>query len=194
MKTYVSATNQIAAQTPEVTEEIRTSAEEKVEDLPDKVQQISKELEHLQEKLTNIERSLEIPELKEEAFTITKKMDFINRHSRNLQELYTKVTGMTREACKCDEFVRRKFYDFTYHSLRAVHNDLNSRVADLQSEEANMTEKEKRKLKTLLSYKNGREKEIIHLEKIWIRLFSPVCEQDKVDCVTLKLLNIRNSS
>ena len=163
---------------PEAVEEIRTSAGEKVKCLSDKVQQISEELENLQKKLTNIERSLEIPELKEETYGMTKKLDLIDRHSRSLQELYTKVTGMTQEACKCDEFVRRKFYDFTYHSLRAVHNDLNARVADLQSEEANMTEKEKRRLKTLLSYRKGRESQIVHLEKWWIRLFSPVCKQN----------------
>ncbi|PFX17952.1 Receptor-interacting serine/threonine-protein kinase 1 [Stylophora pistillata] len=127
--------------------------------------------------------------------------DFSDKEPRTLQELYTGVNGITREACKCDELVRVKFYDFTYHSLRAVHNDLIARVAELQSEEKKMTETEKIKLKCLVSYRNGREREIVQLEKLWKRLFSPSRiprikkkRQDKESCVltSYKTDNDRN--
>ena len=137
---------------------------------------ISEELKLLQEKLSDITSTLNKGELKEESFPITYRLDLLNRHSRTLQELYTKVTGMTGEACKGDESVRRNFYDFTYHSLRSVHNDLGARAANLQSAEPTMGEKEKETLKSLLSYQRGREKQVEHLEKLWIGLFSPVCK------------------
>ena len=140
---------------------------------------ISEELERLQEKLSYIISNLEISELKEESFPIPNKLDLINRHSRTLQELYTKVTGMTGEACKCDESVRRNFYDFTYHSLRAVHNDLVARAADLLSVEVTLKEEEKETLRKIVSYQKGREKQIEQLERLWMGLFSPVCSYEK---------------
>ncbi|XP_020612621.1 uncharacterized protein LOC110050988 isoform X2 [Orbicella faveolata] len=167
LKNSVNATIQISVNAPELgTKILKTSG---IKDFD-----ISEELERLQEKLSNIISNLEIGELKEECFPIPNKLDLINRHSRTLQELYTKVTGMTGEACKYDELVRRNFYDFTYHSLRAVHNDLSVRAADLQSAEPTMREKEKETLKSLLSYQKGREKQVEHLEKLWIGLFSPI--------------------
>jgi len=172
LKNSVNATIQISVNTPELATKILKTSEVKDFD-------ISEELERLQEKLSNIVSNLEIGELKEESFPIPNKLDLINRHSRTLQELYTKVTGMTGEACKCDELVRRNFYDFTYHSLRAVHNDLCARAADLQSAEPNMREREKEALKSLLSYQRGREKQVERLEKLWIGLFSPVCNYEK---------------
>jgi len=161
-----NATIQITVNTPEETKIMKSS---EVKDLD-----ISEELKSLQEKLSDITSSLEKGELKEESFPITNKLELINRHSRTLQELYTKVTGMTGEACRCDELVRRNFYDFTYHSLRAVHNNLSARAADLQSAEPTIREKEKETLKSLLSYQKGREKQVEQLEKLWIGLFSPI--------------------
>ena len=136
---------------------------------------ISDELKCLQEKLSDIKSTLDKGELKEESFPITSRLDLLDRQSRTLQELYTKVTGMTGEAYKCDESVRRNFYDFTYHSLRSVHDNLCARAADLQSAETTMREKEKETLKSLLSYQRGRERQVEQLEKLWIGLFSPVC-------------------
>ena len=124
-------------------------------------------------------KSLEIPELKGDAFARTSKLDFIDKQSRTLQELYTEVTGMTRKACNCNHTLRRTFYDFAYHSLRSLHNDLSARLGDLESEKDGMTEEEKRNLKNLVSYRDGRESQIIQLERRWIRLFSPVCYQGK---------------
>ena len=137
---------------------------------------ISDELKCLQEKLSDIKSNLDKGELKEESFPVTSRLDLLDRQSRTLQELYTKVTGMTGEAYKCDELVRRNFYDFTYHSLRSVHDNLCARAADLQSAETTMREKEKETLKSLLSYQRGRERQVEQLEKLWIGLFSPVCK------------------
>lgn len=147
-----------------------------MEDVTHKVNQISEKIEILQKKLSDITSSLEMRELKDETCALQKKLDFIDRHSRTLQNLYTEVTGMTSEACKCDEFVRREFYDFTCHSLRAVYNDLNARVADLQSAEPNMTKEENEKLQNLLSHQRGRKLQVEKLEKVSMRLFSPVCK------------------
>lgn len=177
LENYVNATSQVSVKTPEEGD-IKEVKEGR--DLTVEVHQISEELEHLKAKLSDITASLEIPELKEVTFMIPKKLDLTNRQSRSLQELYSKVKDMTTEACKCDEFVRRNFYDFTYHSLRAVHNDLNARVADLQSVEEHMKEQEKDELKKLLSYQKGREKEVEYLEQRWLRLFSTVCQCEKL--------------
>lgn len=168
LKKCVDASSQIVA-------EMGTSAKEKINDFSDK-EQILKKLEEMRGKLTEIGRSPEIPGLR---VSLNIKLDLIGNHSRTLQELYTAVKGITREACKCDEFVRVKFYDFLYHSLRAVHKVLIVGVVELQSEKKKMTETEKIKLKSLVSYRNGREREIVQLEKLWKRLFSPVDELKK---------------
>ena len=167
----VNATIQISLNTPEETKIMKTS---EVKDL-----NISEKLKSLKEKLSDVTSSLEKGELKEESFPIPNKLDLIHRHSRTLQELYTQVTGMTGEAYKCDELVRRNFYDFTYHNLRTVHDVLSARAAELQSAEETMKEKEKEILKNLLSYQRGREKQVEHLEKLWIGFFSPVCKWKK---------------
>ena len=137
---------------------------------------ISDELKCLQEKLSDITSILDNRELKEECLPITNRLDLLDRHGRTLQELYSKVTRMTGEAYKCDGPVRRNFYDFTYHSLRAVHNNLSARAADLQSAERTMRENEKQTLKSLLFYQRGRERQVEQLEKLWMGLFSPVCK------------------
>ena len=142
-------------------------------------QRISSQLVDLRGKLMDMVKSLEIPELKGDTFSRTSKLDFIDKHSRTLQELYTKATGMTRGACHCSHILRETFYGFSFLSLRSVHNDLSARLQDLESEEDGMTEEEKKKLKKLVSYRKGREKQIIQLEKLWIRLFFPVCYQGK---------------
>ncbi|KAL9974447.1 hypothetical protein ACROYT_G011478 [Oculina patagonica] len=114
LENYVNATSQVSVKTPEEGEDVKEIKERR--NLTVKVHQVSEELEHLKAKLSDMTASLEIPELKEETFTISKKLDLTKRQSRSLQELYSKVLDMTAEACKCDEFVRRDFYDFTYHS------------------------------------------------------------------------------
>ena len=142
-------------------------------------QRISSQLVDLRGKLMDMVKSLEIPELKGDTFSRTSKLDFIDKHSRTLQELYTKVTGMTRGACHCSHILRETFYGFSLLSLRSVHNDLSARLQDLESEEDEMTEEEKKKLKNLVSYRKGRKNQITQLEKLWIRRFFPVCYQGK---------------
>lgn len=179
MKTYVAATNQLSTNTTEERENAESvkvvGLVEEKRDLTVKEREVFEKLGQLQKTLSDIISNLEMHELKDEKFDIPKKLDLTNRHGRTLQELYTAVTGMTNDACKCNELVRRDFYDFTYHRLRAVHNDLNARVTDLQSVEANMNEDEKGTLKKLLSCQKGRKTQVEQLEKLWIRLFTPVC-------------------
>ena len=174
LENSVNDTIQISVNTPEETKIIKTS---EVKD-----HGISEELERLQERLSNITSNLEIDEIKEESFPIPNKLDLLNRQSRTLQERYTKVTGMTGEACKCDEVVRRNLYDFTNHSLRAVHNDLCARAADLQSQSLQviLKEEENETLRKILSYQKGREKQVAHLERLWIGLFTPVCNYENI--------------
>ena len=172
LENSVNATIHISVDTLEETKIIKTS---EVKDLS-----ISRKLERLQEKLSNITSNLEIGELREESFPIPNKLDLLNRQSRTLQELYTEVTRMTGEACECDELVRRNFYDFTYHSLRAVHNDLRARAADLQSLQVTLEEEEKETLRKILFNQKGREKQVECLERVWKGLFSPVCNYENI--------------
>ncbi|XP_022792752.1 uncharacterized protein LOC111331826 [Stylophora pistillata] len=130
--------------------------------------------------LSNITSSLEMHELKEETFTVQKKLDIIGTQGRNLVELYSKVTGMTKQACTCDEIVRKQFYDFTFHNLKAVHKDLNARVADLQSGDTNMTKEENEKLQTLLADQREREKQVERLEEVRALLRLPTEEKLRI--------------
>ena len=193
----VEEMEQFSTQASEGVEENIKTGEEKVENSISKGPKISEKLKDLQEKLSVVEENLKIPELKGEAFHVTKKLDLISRHNTTIQELYTRVTGMMREASKCDEFSREKFYDFSHRSLRAVHNNLNKSFADLQSEQGDMTTAEKRKLDSLILSRNGREKQIMYLDKILKRLFSSVgkhhqCHLNVTKCLHLELSSLCN--
>ena len=174
IRTPAEEMEQFSTQASEGVEENRKTGEEKEENSSSKAPKISERLKDLQEKLSVVEENLKIPELKGKAFHVTKKLDLISRHNTTIQELYTQVMGMMNEACKCDEFLREKFYDFSQCSLRAVHINLNNSFADLQSEQGNMTAAEKRKLDSLILSRKGREKQIMYLDKILKRLFSSV--------------------
>ena len=197
IRTPVEEMEQFSTQASEGVEENIKTGEEKVENSISKGPKISEKLKDLQEKLSVVEKNLKIPELKEEAFHVTKKLDLISRHNTTIQELYTRVTGMLREASKCDEFLREKFYDFSHRSLRAVHNNLNKSFADLQSEQGDMTTAEKRKLDSLILSRNGREKQIMYLDKILKRLFSSVgkhhqCHLNVTKCLHFELSSLCN--
>ena len=194
IRTPAEEMEQFSTQASEGVEENSKTGEEKVENSISKGPKISEKLKDLQEKLSVVEKNLKIPELKEEAFHVTKKLDLISRHNTTIQELYTRVTGMMWEARKCDEFLREKFYDFSHRSLRAVHNNLNKSFADLQSEQGNMTTAEKRKLDSLILSRNGREKQIMYLDKILKRQFSSVGKRHQCHLKVTKCLHLELSS
>ena len=197
IRTPAEEMEQFSTQASEGVEENIKTGEEKVENSISKGPKISEKLKDLQEKLSVVEKNLKIPELKEEAFHVTKKLDLISRHNTTIQELYTRVTGMVWEANKCDEFLREKFYDFSHRSLRAVHNNLNKSFADLQLEQGKMKAAEKRKLDSLILSRNGREKQIMCLDKILKRQFSSVgkhhqCHLNVTKCLHLELNSLCN--
>ena len=174
IKDYIHIIDQVVGNTPKQTEQVV------VEDLTCKVNQISEDIENLQKTLSDIKSSLDMPELKGETFTMQGKLEFIGKQSRTLEEVYTKVTRMTGQACACDKFVRRQFYDFTFCNLKAVHDDLNARVADLKSADTNLTKEENEKLQILLADQRGREKQVEQLEATRAQLFLSVC---KITCM-----------
>ena len=158
-----------------------------VEDLTCTVNQISENIEKLQKTLADIKSSLEVPELKGETFTMKRKSEFIGKHNRTLEEVYTKVTRMTDQACAFKEFVRKQFYDFNFYNLKVAHSDLNAHVADLKSVDTNFTKEENEKLQILLADQRGREKQVEQLETTQTQLFSTVCKftcmRDVVFCI-----------
>ena len=156
--------------TPKQTEQVV------VEDLTCKVNQISENIVKLQKTLSDIKSSLEMPELKGETFPTQRKLELIGIQSGTLEEVYTKVTRMAGQACACDEFARRQFYDFTFYNLKAVHNDLNAVVADLKSADTQFTKEENEKLQILLADQKRREKQVEQLEATRTQLFSSVCK------------------
>ena len=105
-----------------------------------------------------------------------RKSEFIGRHSRTLEGVYTKVTRMTDQACAFKEFVRKQFYDFNFYNLKVAHSDLNAHVADLKSVDTNFTKEENEKLQILLADQRGREKQVEQLETTQTQLFSTVCK------------------
>ena len=166
----MNTTDQFAGNTHKQTEQVV------VEDLTCTVRQISESIEKLQKTLADIKSSLEVPELKGETSIMQRKSEFIGRHSRTLEGVYTKITRMTDQACAFKEFVRRQFYDFTFYNLKAAHSDLNARVADLKSVDTNFTKEENERLQILLADRRGGEKQIEQLETTRTQLFSTVCK------------------
>ena len=82
---------------------------------------------------------------------------------------------MISEAVKCSEDLRRDYYDLAYHGLRAEHFDLVHRVEDLESEQEDMSEEERKEYERLQSYQKDRQRQVGALDNVWRRLFSPVC-------------------
>ena len=131
-----------------------------------------KDLDELLRK--NVTSLLEVPEIKEDKLKVSVTLDLLLRLSVSLQELYTSVLSMVSECCKCSEEVKREFYDFAYHGLRAEHNDVVHRVEDLATTQEKMTDEDKNNFGKLQQLQTNRQRQVDRLENLWRGLFSPV--------------------
>ncbi len=136
---------------------------------------ISIQLRNLNEKLKiNVTFLLQIPEVKEDKLKTAVKLDLLTKLSVSLQDMYIETLAMVAEACKCDEDLKREFYDFAYHGLRAEHNDLLPRVKDLESLQAEMSDEEKKDFERLKQIQINRQRQVDRLETLWRGLFTLV--------------------
>ena len=137
--------------------------------------QIGIQLKNLDEKLKReVTSLLQVPEVKEDKLKTAVKLDLLRRLSESLQDMYSDIQAMVAETCKCNEDLKREFYDFAYHGLRAEHNDLVLRVKDLESWQAEMSDEEKKAFQRLQQYQINRQRQIDKLENFWRLLFSSV--------------------
>ena len=137
--------------------------------------EIGVQLKDLNEKLKReVTFLLQVPEVKEDKLKTAVKLDLLTRLSESLQDMYSDIQAMVAETCKCNEDLKREFYDFAYHGLRAEHNDLVLRVKDLESSQAEMSDEEKKAFKRLQQYQINRQRQIDRLENVWRGLFSSV--------------------
>ena len=137
---------------------------------------ISVRLQRLNEQLkTHVTSPLDVPEVKLDQLKTSIKLDLLTKLSERLQELYSEVQAMVAETCKCSEDLKKEFYDFAYHGLRAVHSDLVPRVTDLESVLGEMSEEEKKDFERLTGYQVNRQRQVKRLDNLWRGLFSPVC-------------------
>ena len=137
--------------------------------------EIDAKLKDLNELLRkNVTSVLQVPEVKEDKLKVPVQLDLLSRLSFSLQELYTSVLSMGTECCKFSEEVRREFYDFAYHGLRAEHNDVVHRVEDLEMAQGKMTAEEKKDFGKLQQLQTNRQRQVDRLENLWKGLFSPV--------------------
>ena len=144
-------------------------------DQENRERRIAIQLKRLDEKLKKeLTSLLQVPEVKEDKLKTAVKLDLLTKLSESLQFIYGDIQAMVAEACKCNEDLKREFYDFAYHGLRAEHNDLVIRVNDLELSQAEMSDEEKKALKRLQQYQINRQRQIDRLEKIWRRLVSSV--------------------
>ena len=103
------------------------------------------------------------------------RLEPLKRLSVSLQGMYSEIVAMAAETCKCtDEELKREFYDFACHGLRAEHNDLVHRVKDLELSQSEMSVEEKRDFKKLQEYQTNRQRQVDGLEKLWRGLLSSV--------------------
>ena len=115
-----------------------------------------------------------MPEIWEDKLKVSVTLDLLSRFSVSLQELYTSALSIVAECCKCSEEVKREFYDFAYHGLRAEHNHVVHRVEDLVMAQEKMTDEEKEHFCRLQQLQTNRQRQVDRLEKLWRGLFSPV--------------------
>ncbi|KAL9974443.1 hypothetical protein ACROYT_G011474 [Oculina patagonica] len=134
---------------------------------------ISIQLRNLNEKLENkVTSPLQVREVKEDKLKTSVKLDLLAKLSVSLQEMYSETLTMVAEACKCNEDLKRDFYDFAYHGLRAEHNDLVPRVEDLELSQADMSDEEKKEFERLKQLQINRQRQVDRLEKLWRGLFT----------------------
>ena len=137
---------------------------------------IGKTLEKLNERLiTYVTSPLQVPEVKQDKLKTPVKLDLLTRLSERLQELYSETLIIVTETCKCNEDLKKEFYDFAYHGLRAEHNELVHRVKDLESALSEMSVDEKKDFERLQGFQVNRQRQCERLDKLWRGLFSPVC-------------------
>ena len=144
-------------------------------DQENRERRISIKLKSLDERLKKeVTSPLQVPEVKEDKLKTAVKLDLLTKLSESLQNMYSDIQAMVAETCKCNEDLKREFYDLAYHGLRAEHNDLVLRVKDLESFQAEMTDEEKIAFQRLQQYQSNRQRQIDMLEKFWRGLFSSV--------------------
>ncbi|XP_068708053.1 uncharacterized protein PF3D7_1120000-like isoform X6 [Montipora foliosa] len=135
---------------------------------------ISAELQTFKHKLaTYVTSPLEVPEVKQDQFKTPVKLVIVKTLSEHLEDLYIGTREMVSETCKCSEDLKREFYDFAYHGLRADHDELVYRVKDLEDTVEEMGEEEKEELQKVKEFQVNRESLIKELEEKWRTLFSP---------------------
>ena len=144
-------------------------------DRGDTEREIDVKLKDLDELLRkNVTSILEMPEIWEDKLKVSVTLDLLSRFSVSLQELYTSALSIVAECCKCSEEVKREFYDFAYHGLRAEHNHVVHRVEDLVMAQEKMTDEEKEHFCRLQHLQTNRQRQVDRLEELWRGLFSPV--------------------
>ncbi|XP_068725406.1 uncharacterized protein PF3D7_1120000-like isoform X8 [Montipora capricornis] len=135
---------------------------------------ISEKLQkYIRDLKTYVTSSLEVPEVKQDQLKTPVKLDILKTLSEHLGDLYIGTRDMVSETCKCSEDLKREFYDFGYHGLRADHNELIHRVKDLDDTVQGMSEEEQEELQKLKEFQMNRESLIKELEEKWRALFSP---------------------
>ncbi|XP_068721272.1 uncharacterized protein [Montipora capricornis] len=135
---------------------------------------ISEKLQkYIRDLKTYVTSSLEVPEVKQDQLKTLVKLDLLITLSEHLEDLYIATREMVSETCKCSEDLKRDFYDFAYHGLRADHNELVHRVEDLEDTAQEMGEEEKEELQKLKRFQVNRQNLEKELEKKWRALFSP---------------------
>lgn len=167
-KTQAVSTEQTDLDSP------RQHGSENTRDQADTEREITAYLRRLNEQLhDSVISPLQVLEVKEDKLKTPVMVDLLIRLSVTLQELYSSTLSKATESCKCSEEVKREFYDFAYHGLRAEHNDLVHRVKELKSVEEEMTGEEKSELYKLKQLQTNRQRQVDKLEKLWKGLFSP---------------------
>ena len=144
-------------------------------DQENRERRIAIQLKNLDEQLKKeVTSLLQVPEVKEDKLKTAVKLDLLTKLSESLQNMYSDIQAMVAETCKCNEDLKREFYDFAYHGLRAEHNDVALRVKDLESFQTEMTDEEKEAFKRLQTYQNNRQRQVNRLENLWRGLFTSV--------------------
>ena len=144
-------------------------------DQENRERRIAIQLKRLDEKLKNeITSLLQVQEVKLDKLSTAVNLDLLAKLSDSLQNIYSGIQAMVAETCKCNEDLKREFYDFAYHGLRAEHNDLVLRVKDLESWQGEMSDEEKKALRRLQQYHINRQRQIDRLENFWRGIFCSV--------------------
>ena len=114
-----------------------------------------------------VTQPLQVPEVRQDNLLRPEiKVDVLQVVSERLEERYNITLGIAPEACQYSDALRKRFYDFAYHTLQTEHKEMNHKYDDVKKTLKKMSKDEKEEFKKLSLLQKRRKDLLVKLEKL----------------------------